>query len=521
MALTAPNNHASVSQFLWTWALRTSERSIVTVLVKHRVRRRRDPCEGRTGAAKKGSVLPSPLTSPAERRLKVERVPFTLSESMAERSVRDSRPRVASYAAWVASLLLAACAQDGVAPPPSGVGATGSTTVSTGTTSSGTTAAGGAGGGSLVGAGGNPGATTTSGAGGGGTGGATPDGGAGGSRPADGGAGTVAAGVRWVGRVDTSDSAGPRFGWTGTGFVARFSGTSVGVNLKNDNAYFFQPVIDGVKGTRYQATQGTAAQQIATGLASGPHTLELYREIEASYGVSQFLGITEGTLMAPPPAPGRLIEFVGDSITAGYGNLGNEPHPNGTNPTPCHFTYNTESAYMSFGAVTARALNADASMIAASGWGVYRSLSGDTNQVLPKVYANTLGYSAPPTWDFGVKPDVVVIDLGTNDFGPGDPGAMYTTALGAFVDTIRSKYPSAWIFCALGTMLANPQHDQAKAYIQSVVTSHGSDAGKVAFVDMGIQNVAIGTGCDFHPNAAEDQRMADVLVPAIKQKLGW
>jgi hypothetical protein len=176
---------------------------------------------------------------------------------------------------------------------------------------------------------------------------------------------------------------------------------------------------------------------------------------------------------------------------------------------------------MSFAAVTARALNADASMIAASGWGVYRSFGGDTNQVLPKVYANTLGYSAPPTWDFVVKPDAVVIDLGTNDFNLGDPGAMYTTALGTFVDTVRSKYPGAWIFCALGTMLGNPPHDQAKAYIQSVVTSHGGDAGKVAFIDMGIQDVLKGTGCDFHPNTAEDQRLADLLVPAIRQKLGW
>jgi len=251
------------------------------------------------------------------------------------------------------------------------------------------------------------------------------------------------------------------------------------------------------------------------------HTLELYRENEASQGISQFLGVTEGVLMAPPPAPARLIEFVGDSITAGYGNLGTEPHPNYTNPSPCHYTVDTQSAYMSYGAVTARALAAEASMIAASGWGVYRALNGDMNQVLPKVYANTLGYTAPPTWDFSVKPDVVVIDLGTNDFGPGDPGAMYTAALNAFVDTVRSKYPNAWIFCALGTMLGNPQHDTAKGYMQSVVSSHGGDAGKVAFVDMGIQDALKGTGCDWHPSVAEDQRMADVLVPAIKQQLGW
>jgi lysophospholipase L1-like esterase len=251
------------------------------------------------------------------------------------------------------------------------------------------------------------------------------------------------------------------------------------------------------------------------------HTLELYRDIEASYGVSQFLGITEATLVAPAPGPGRLVEFVGDSITAGYGNLGVEPHPNYTTPMPCHYSYDTQSAYMSYGAVTARALKADASLIAASGWGVYRDLSGNMNNVLPKVYANTLGYNAPPTWDFGIKPDVVVVDLGTNDFSGSDPGMPYQQALSTFVDTIRSKYPSAWIFLALGSMLGMPQHDQAKTYMQAVVTSHGGDGGKVAFVDMGTQDALKGTGCDWHPNTAEDQRMADILAPAIKLKLGW
>ncbi len=37
-------------------------------------------------------------------------------------------------------------------------------------------------------------------------------------------AGVVAAGVRWVGRVDTTNAAQPRFGWSGTGFAAQFSG---------------------------------------------------------------------------------------------------------------------------------------------------------------------------------------------------------------------------------------------------------------------------------------------------------
>jgi lysophospholipase L1-like esterase len=295
----------------------------------------------------------------------------------------------------------------------------------------------------------------------------------------------------------------------------------VGVNLKNDDAYFFQVVIDGKKGERFRAVKGQAVRTVATGLAAGTHTLELYREIEGSYGASQLLGITEGTLVAPPASPGRLIEFVGDSITAGYGTLGNEPHPDYGNPSPCTFSFDTESGYMSWGAVAARALGADASAVAASGWGVYRSRTGDMNEVLPKVYGNALGPSGTALWDFRTKPQAVIINLGTNDFSPGDPGAAYTTALGNFVDAVHGKYPAAWVFCAVGTMYSTAQHAKVLAYAQSVATARGGDGGKVTVVDLGSQDALVGTGCDWHPSVAEDQRMADVLVPVVRKKLGW
>ena len=49
---------------------------------------------------------------------------------------------------------------------------------------------------------------------------------------------------------------------------------------------------------------------------------------EGMYGDDVFFGFPDGTLKAPPPAAsGRLIEIVGDSISAGYGNLGSETHP--------------------------------------------------------------------------------------------------------------------------------------------------------------------------------------------------
>lgn len=424
---------------------------------------------------------------------------------------------VAARVAIAATLLLSCHADRG--GPVSTAGNGGASPGEDGSGSGGTSTAGGGGNGGIAtgGGGGASGATS-------GTGGSAGNGGAGGASK-EGGAGdgntVIAAGVRWIGRVDLADANAPRFGWTASGFAARFTGTAVGVTMKNDDAYFFQVVIDGKKGDRFRAAKGQATRNLASGLASGTHTLELYREIESGYGASQLVAITEGTLVAPSASPGRLVEFVGDSITAGYGNLGNEPHPNYGNPSPCSFSFDTESGYMSWGAVAARALGADASILAASGWGVYRSRTGDTNEVLPRVYGNAVGVSGGPAWDFRTKPHAVVINLGTNDFSPGDPGNAYSTALGNFVDTVRGKYPAAWIFCAVGTMYSAAQHAKALSYAQSVAQARGGDTGKVVAVDLGSQDALQGTGCDWHPSVAEDQRMADVLVPVVKQKLGW
>jgi hypothetical protein len=351
--------------------------------------------------------------------------------------------------------------------------------------------------------------------------------GAGGSNPMGGGAATgkVAAGVRWVGRIDASNADAPKLGWGGVGFVAEASGTSVSAKLNNDDAYYFQTVVDNKRGQRVKAARGMSTLTIATGLAPGVHRVELYRETESSYGVTTFLGLTGATVMAPPTYSGRLIETIGDSISNGYGELGNEAHPNSCKDTTnqCGFSFDTQTNYDSYAAIAARALDADWSIVAMSGWGLYRDLGGGRTSILPNVWTESYFTNSNPTqWDFSIQANAVIVNLGTNDVGTGDPGPAFQNALASFVDVIWAKYPKAWIFPVTGTMLAGTAHDAIKRYMQAVVTAKGGDAGRIAYVDLGTQDgCGKGTGCDWHPNLAEHQRMADVLVPVIKQKLGW
>ena len=110
--------------------------------------------------------------------------------------------------------------------------------------------------------------------------------------------------------------------------------------------------------------------------------------------------------------------FVGDSITCGYGN-----EISTMKPDAFHYTTQGSNANLAWGAVAARQLDAEYVAVAVSGRGVYRNYSGAAGDLLPVIYDKTLPDDATaPAWDIArYTPDVVVVNLGTNDFSP--PGA--------------------------------------------------------------------------------------------------
>jgi lysophospholipase L1-like esterase len=337
--------------------------------------------------------------------------------------------------------------------------------------------------------------------------------------PVAGGPGVVHGGVRWLGRVDARDPGAVKFAWSATGFVATVTGTKISVKLQTEDAEraFFQPVIDGKAGPRIEVPSGEAQTvTLGEGLSPGDHTVELYRESEGMYGASVFTGFVDGAVKGAPAPSGRLIEIVGDSISAGYGNLGKEVHPPWDNA--CGFSLDTESAYQAYSSMLGRTLGAEVSVIARSGWGMYRDGNGDKNGVLRTVYANILGTQAGLATDFKRQPDAVVINLGTNDSTKGDPGKPYEDAYVDFLHVVRRHYAGAWIFLTLGPMTSDPPLSQMRAHLKNVASAL-ADA-KVVVVEMPSQD-ATSTGCDYHPNVAEDAKMADVLATAIRGKLRW
>jgi lysophospholipase L1-like esterase len=334
-------------------------------------------------------------------------------------------------------------------------------------------------------------------------------------------AGVVAAGVRWFGRVDTGNAAGPRFSWSGTGFIAQLSGTGLSVALSlttSNEMYFFKAVVDGVPQPAFMVPSGAGTYPLATGLAAGTHTVELYRQTEGPEGDATLTGIAVegGTLLDPPAGPARLIEVIGDSITCGYGDLGT------LSDADCYLTENDWDAY---GSVAARALGAEVSTIAASGRGVVRNYDvGDTAGTMPILYPLTLANDGSPLWDFHIEPDAVVINLGTNDISnnKGDPGQAFQDTYQALIQTVRAKYPHAYIVCIIGPLLSGGDRQTIEGYIQGAVDAvNAAGDARVEFFDQIAPQATAMAACQYHPNVAEQATIGNQLATELRSKLGW
>lgn len=118
-------------------------------------------------------------------------------------------------------------------------------------------------------------------------------------------------------------------------------------------------------------------------------------------------------------------------------------------------------------------------------------------------------------WDFSFyQPHVTVLNLGTNDFGSGDPGAAYETAYENFTRTIRSYYPNTYLI--LIDMYGGTRLTRINSVVSALKTGGES---KIEMLSLNL--VQNNLGCNGHPNAAEQAAMGAALATRLKSLLGW
>jgi lysophospholipase L1-like esterase len=344
--------------------------------------------------------------------------------------------------------------------------------------------------------------------------------------------------LTYIGRWDFSDPVGARSTWSGSAIKANFTGTSISAtiytqNILNNQDPYYVAVVDGGTPVRIKGTVGTYTYQIASGLSNTSHTVEISREMEGWNGVTQLisLNIGEGQLLAPPAPANLKIEVIGDSITAGYGNVG----PIG-NPALCAgLNNNNTSSYMAYGSVLGRMIGADVTTIAQSGNGVYRNnfgiISSPTTPTMVDLYLDTLTYGNGVGFNQYLYPtpgqtetpvDIVVINLGSNDLATGVPtAAQYEGAYKKLINQIRAHSPNAHIFMTMGPMTYGPELSVLRGYQDELINYYaGLGDTKIHRINLTPQDPTFGVGCDYHPSSAEDLRMAKELGSQIQQILG-
>ena len=351
-------------------------------------------------------------------------------------------------------------------------------------------------------------------------------------------------GPRYVGRIAVNGTD-VTCDWPGCRAIAKFHGTaasiSIGGSLGSSN---YDVIVDGVVTKQIVVNAANAANPfvLASGLPLADHTVEIYKRTEGNDGIETFHPFTfpNGGVVLSPPLPGKhLIEFIGDSITAGFGVEGTGGDPGNCDNQPLIDTLT--NVHKSFAAITAANVSSDAIFVAASGKGVTRNFNPSDTQLLigntdatQDLYGMTKVDDGAQTWLFKPLPDAVVIALGADDFNNPGAGttptqAQFQAAYKALIVKVRAKNPTAYIFATyspsiqdLGMMAGDPNNGLTicKAAIPVAVTSL-NDA-KVFYVD-NIPNASMadGTGCLQHPNAAYHANVATSLTGFIKTKTGW
>ena len=329
--------------------------------------------------------------------------------------------------------------------------------------------------------------------------------------------------IQYVGRICFDNPERPRFTFPGTQINICFTGTSLKLWAKPRSGYFMAQVDNAEPFKVSLMGERDSVVTIATALPQGNHTLQLMYVIEGYELKPDFRGfiLDEGASLLPPPdMPARTIEFIGNSITCGYGNesiVASDP-----------FEYETENHYYTYAQLTTRALQAQAHVVARSGIGVYRSYggpkAGTPDNVMTTEYKYTNLYDRSERWNFlRYQPQLVCINLGTNDLSTNNYDvALLKAAYKKFLKQVRQHNPKAKIVYLCGSMLNGKELDIAKTILNEVVDEARRKGDREVYrFDFTPQTGSLGFGASWHPSRQQHQLMADELTPFLRQLMGW
>lgn len=328
-------------------------------------------------------------------------------------------------------------------------------------------------------------------------------------------------GTLWI----AQSAAGVEFKFKGTKASVTFTGDSnAGTQWSKDSCARYAVYADGERVADGMMNEPVKTVDIFSSDSEKETTVKILKLSECANSTIGIKNIDVSSVgdIAPTEDKALKIEFIGDSITCGYG-VDDEVKEN-------HFKTDTEDATKAYAYKTAELLGADYSLVSYSGHGIISGYSGDgkihADQCVPDIYAK-LGKSYAKSGTFSVKdidwdfssftPDIVVINLGTNDNSyvksDEEKTRAYIDGYVSFLETVRTNNPDAHIVCTLGVM-----GDNLYPAIETAVSEYTQKSGdsNVSSMKFDVQDPADGYAADWHPTEATHTKAAAKLADYLK-----
>ena len=314
--------------------------------------------------------------------------------------------------------------------------------------------------------------------------------------------------VKLYGRSSVT-SSGATVDWSAGGieFNVECFG-DISITVSSTKSTYFAAYVNGEKVENlFLANEGTTTLKVAEGLDYGVYNVRLLKcaNVVQANCIAESIKI-DGKLLDAPAEKELLIEFIGDSITCGYGVI-----EGATSDSANVGTYKYCDATSAFAYLTAEKLGADWRIEGVSGAGM---VSGYTTYTVPEIYyTHTWTRNKTKGFDFANErtPDVIVINLGTNDQSKGSDPEAFKTAVKTFVQTVREKYgkdvPIVWVYGMMNSTMST--------HVKDALDSLGGTANGYYMVKL-TKNQNGGNG---HPDAAGQRTAADELTKFLKENV--
>lgn len=229
--------------------------------------------------------------------------------------------------------------------------------------------------------------------------------------------------------------------WTASGLELNVRASELWVEVHADwtlHEPWYSIMINGTFFSRRMADKGT--HRVCVFRGTDPNTVKNVRIIKDTQAYSadsdsllQLCALETDGSFEPVKERKLKLEFIGDSITSGEGDIGEAEYPWDW----CSMIFSAENNYA---VQIGQALNADVRVLSQSGWGVGCAWNNNRREAIPPIYEEICGLlsgernrvlGAHEPNDFkSWQPDVIFINLGTNDCGSFNQPEWYDERTG-------------------------------------------------------------------------------------------